>query len=70
MKLLVYNGGKKVINRGYRLCEMCDKNAVTCLEGEEVCLPLEMLNQLCAEKSTGGKLEMIDNVIEYFEEGN
>lgn len=49
------------------LCDECNKNNISCLDGDEICLPLEMFVQLCGEKSTMGKLEMIDNVSGYLD---
>jgi hypothetical protein len=50
------------------LCEQCNKAKEWCNQGAEICLPLEMLIQLCSEPSTMKKLEMIDNVRTYLED--
>lgn len=49
------------------LCDECEKNNVSCYDGEEVCLPLEMFVTLCKEQSNDIKLEMINNVMGYLD---
>ncbi|KJS84976.1 MAG: hypothetical protein JM58_09405 [Peptococcaceae bacterium BICA1-8] len=48
------------------ICDMCEKNGKDCLPNAEICLPLEMLRQLCKEHKWKTKLEMIDNIAPLF----
>jgi len=67
VKLLYFN--ENDVNRlvKHSICDECEKNNASCLDSDEVCLPLEILVQLCSEASTGKKLEMIDNVMGYLD---
>lgn len=66
MKLVyINNQATRIRPVNYELCDQCNKNNVSCMNGDEVCLPLEMWVQLNEEKSIIGKLEMLDNVQEY-----
>lgn len=68
MKLIQFeNLHKKPEKVSHLLCDECAKNNIGCLDGDEICLPLEILVQICGWKSTMGKLEMIDNVSDYLD---
>ena len=68
MKLIYFeNMHRRPEKVRHLLCDECDKNNISCKDGDEICLPLEMFVQLCKEPGIMGKLEMIDNVAGYLD---
>ena len=51
------------------ICEICE-GACGKSCGEESCLPLEILRQLCEERNPGAQLAMLRNVAEQFKAGD
>jgi hypothetical protein len=68
MKIVNLEEYKSKNAQSFQLCTLCSKNNKECKENDNICLPLEMLRQLSAERSIVEKLAMIDSIAEYFTE--